>query len=637
MITFSCDRLCAAFGADVVFDNLSFSIQDGDRLGIVGPNGSGKSTFLKICAGEKDPSNGQFFFPKSKSIGYLDQHCNFSSESTILEEMLRSFSHLIDLEVQIDALQKGLESDNSTENITKFTTLQEQYHNLGGYEYRQRTKSILTHLGFSENDFSRKISTLSGGQKAKLALARLLLQKPDLLLLDEPTNHLDLQTIQWLEEELKDYPHTLMVISHDRYFLDRVCDHILEIDHHKGTIYNGNYASYVEQKRLRQKEQWEHYKNQQKQIAKMEAFIAQQHQWNREKNIIAADSRQKALDRMEKIEKPESELAPMHLQFEEALESGVQVLQVKNLSKSYGEKHLITDFSFQVQKKDRILIIGPNGCGKSTLMKLLTQRDFPNHGDIEYGYQVHSGYYDQENQDLNPKNTILQELWSTFPTLSQTKIRSTLAYFLFFKDDVEKEIRTLSGGERARLTFAKLMLKKTNLLLLDEPTNHLDLPSKEVLETALSDYQGTIIAVSHDRYFIEKIANRILAFPNDSKSQILDFRGTYQEYLHYLETRSQISNETPLVTQKQNSSGKDAYLQQKQLQANQKKVLRRIEQLEEKIETAENKIIELETEMESCATDYLRLQEIDTEIHSLKNQITYWYDEWDSLQEDELV
>ncbi len=637
MIAFTVERLSVTFGGDTVFENLSFSLQDGDRLGIVGPNGSGKSTFLKICAAQKEPTSGNVYFPKNKTVGYLDQHTNFSSKATIYEEMLQSFAHLLDLEAQIAQLQKALESEHHENDIARFTALQEAFHAQGGYEFRNRTKSILKHLGFSEDDFSRQIDTLSGGQKAKLALGRLLLQKPDLLLLDEPTNHLDLETIQWLEEELKTYPHTVMVISHDRYFLDRVSTHILEIDHQKGTLYQGNYASYVKQKELRQKEQWEHYKNQQKQIAKMEAFIAQQHQWNREKNIIAADSRQKALDRMEKIEKPEQDSAPMHLTFETALESGNQVLQVKNLKKSYGEKHLIENLTFDVKKGDRLLIIGPNGCGKSTLMKILTQKLCQDQGDFEYGYNVKSGYYDQENQELHSQNSILQELWSTFPTLSQTKIRSTLAYFLFFGDEVEKSVSKLSGGERARLTFAKLMLKKTNLLLLDEPTNHLDLPSKEVLEGALSDYQGTMIAVSHDRYFIEKLATRILAFREKPTPHILDFKGNYQEYLHYIENYEEKAQNTTTkltVNQPTNASGKDTYLQQKQMAANQKKVLRRIEWLEQSIEKAELQITALEAQMESVATDYVKLQEIDTQIHSLKNQIANWYEEWDELQEE---
>ncbi len=634
MILFSCDRLCAAFGGDTVFSDLSFSVQEGNRLGIVGPNGSGKSTFMKICAGLFEPSAGNFYFPKTKTIGYLDQHTHFSSNATIYDEMLHSFSHLLEMESQITQLQGELEQTANEKQIARYTALQEDFQTLGGYEFRGRAKSILTHLGFSEDDFSRNVNTLSGGQKSKLALGRLLLQKPDLLLLDEPTNHLDLETIQWLEEDLKSYPNTVMVISHDRYFLDRVSTHILEIERHKGTIYIGNYASYVKQKELRRKEQWEHYKNQQKQIAKMEAFIAQQHQWNREKNIIAADSRQKALDRMEKIEKPDTDLAPMHLEFETAMESGNQVLHVKKLQKSYGEKHLITDLSFEVKKGERILIIGPNGCGKSTLMKILTQKILPDEGDFEYGYNVQKGYYDQENQELSSQNTILQELWSTFPTLSQTKIRSTLAYFLFFGDDVEKSVAKLSGGERARLTFAKLMLKKTNLLLLDEPTNHLDLPSKEVLETALDDYSGTMIAVSHDRYFIEKLATRILAFQATPQPHILDFHGNYQEYLHYIENYAKKQPSDTSVTHTANTAGKDAYLQQKQLVANQKKLQRRIEQLEENIEKAENKISDLESQMESVATDYVKLQELDQEITSLKNQITYWYDEWDSLQED---
>jgi ATP-binding cassette subfamily F protein 3 len=637
MISFSAERLSAAFGADTVFENLSFSIQDGDRLGIVGPNGSGKSTFLKICAAQKEPTSGNIYFPKNKTVGYLDQHTNFSSEATIYQEMLQSFSHLLELESQIAQLQTELEGKNHATYIARFSALQEEFQAQGGYEFRSRAKSILKHLGFTEDDFSRKIDTLSGGQKAKLALGRLLLQKPDLLLLDEPTNHLDLETIQWLEEDLKNYPHTVMVISHDRYFLDRISTCILEIDHQKGTLYQGNYASYVKQKELRRKEQWEHYKNQQKQIAKMEAFIAQQHQWNREKNIIAADSRQKALDRMEKIEKPDEDSVLMHLTFEAALESGNQVLQVKNLQKAYGDKLLIENLTFDVKKGDRLLIIGPNGCGKSTLMKILTQKLCQDNGDFEYGYNVQSGYYDQENQELYSQNSILQELWSTFPTLSQTKIRSTLAYFLFYKDDVEKSVSKLSGGERARLTFAKLMLKKTNLLLLDEPTNHLDLPSKEVLERALSDYQGTMIAVSHDRYFIEKLATRILAFRETPIPHILDFKGNYQEYLHYIENYANNMPQAEKKVQQEfatGNAGKDAYLQQKQIAANQKKVQRRIECLEQNIEDAEQLITELESQMESVATDYLKLQELDAEINSMKNQIANWYDEWDELQKD---
>ncbi len=528
MTAISISGVSLEFGTDVILDKISFSLNEGDKLGIVGVNGAGKSTLFKIIRGEYTPTDGSVFISKDKTVGMLEQNTGLEGDNTILGEMLASFSALISDEERLEALQKQLEvTPADDELIRSYTSLADRFKQAGGYEFRSRCKGILKNLGFDERFHDLKISGLSGGQKTRLALAKLLITAPDILMLDEPTNHLDIETLGWLEDFLSGYKGTLLVISHDRFFLDKVTNKTLEIENTHAELYSGNYSRFVKLKAENREIRERQYKNQQKEIARIEAYIEQQHRWNRERNIIAAESRQKALDRMVKIERPEDLPDKIRLTFTKSGESGNDVLTVKDLTKSYPNKPLFSDVSFLVKKRDRLFIAGPNGVGKSTLIKIIAEKLAADSGSYEYGYNVTVGYYDQENQNLDPDNTVLDELWNCYEGLTQTEIRSALALFLFKGDDIEKKVSVLSGGEKARLTMCKLILSKMNLLILDEPTNHLDINSREALENALSEFDGTIIAVSHDRYFISKLATRVLDL---GVKPALDFFGSYEEY-----------------------------------------------------------------------------------------------------------
>lgn len=637
MLCLSCEHLTVSFGERDVLSDISFGISEGERVGIVGQNGAGKTTFFRVLTGQLRQSSGNLYFAKQKQLGYLDQHTNFHLDATVYDEMLQSFSHLLKQESELQALQLQMEGSEDIHLISRYTALQESFEASGGYVFRQKCKSVLSHLGFDENQQRSPVGVLSGGQKSKLALARLLLQEPDLLLLDEPTNHLDLESIVWLEEYLLSYPKTVFVISHDRYFLDRIATKILEFEHGKAKLYAGNYTKYKEKKQQDYEIQLHQYKSQQREIARQEAYIKQQRQWNRERNIIAANSRQKLLDKMEKIEKPAEEDDPIRLSFCEDVESGELVLAVNQLQKSFENAKIIENLSFKLRKKERFLVIGPNGCGKSTLVKMIAGRLKPDFGSVEYGYHVKIGYYDQENQNLNPENTVLEELWSENPTASETVIRTTLSLLLFFGDDVLKQVKSLSGGERARLTFAKLMFKKTNLLILDEPTNHLDLASKEVLEEALCRYNGTILAISHDRYFINRLATHVFSFPYRRNEDYIDFQGTYEEYKSYLdrikENPQTSAMQTPQATPSEDR--KAQYLKEKQRQSDEKKRQRQIEKTEQQISKFELDIENVKAEMELCPTDYQRLAELDSKRQELEDALNQAYELWEELQQED--
>ncbi len=463
MTAISLSGVSLEFGTDVILDNISFSLNEGDKLGIVGVNGAGKSTLFKIIRGEYTPTDGSVYISKDKSVGMLEQNTGLEGDCTVLEGMLESFSSLIADEARLEQLQKQLEATPSGPDlISSYTSLTDHFKRAGGYEFRSRCKGILKNLGFDERFHDLKISGLSGGQKTRLALARELITSPDILMLDEPTNHLDVETLAWLEDFLSSYRGTLLVISHDRWFLDRVTTKTLEIENTHAELYNGNYSRYVKLKAENREIRERQYKNQQKEIARIEAYIEQQRRWNRERNIIAAESRQKALDRMVKIDRPEALPENIRLTFTKSGESGNDVLTVKNLTKAYPNKPLFSDVSFLVKKRDRLFIAGPNGCGKSTLIKIIAEKLAADSGSFEYGYNVNIGYYDQENQNLAPDNTVLDELWNCYNGLTQTEIRSALALFLFKGDDIEKKVSVLSGGEKARLTLCKLILSKMN-------------------------------------------------------------------------------------------------------------------------------------------------------------------------------
>ena len=527
MIAISVNDLSLSYGTTPILEKISFSLEETDKLGIIGVNGCGKSTLFRLILGEQEPTEGNVYLSKGKTVGVLTQDGAFdcrNENQTVLERMYRAFPHLLRAEERLATLEEQLKSGNE-QIIREYTDLHERYVADGGLEFRGRCASILQKLGFDTAASAQAVSTLSGGQRTRLALAVQLSREPDVLMLDEPTNHLDMGTLAWLEGFLCSYPKCVMVISHDRYFLDRVTNKTLCIEHHRAKLYNGGYTKSMAQRQIDKEIAERHWRNQQKEIARQEAYIAQQRAWNRERNIIAAESRQKMLDKMEKLERPQDAPKAIRMQFSEASASGNDVLEVRGLAMAYGERRLFEDLNFLVKRQERVMIIGPNGCGKSTLIKLILGQLAPTAGIIDTGYHVEVGYYDQENQNLTPENTVLDEIWNAYPTLTETQIRNTLGLFRFTGESVFKEVSVLSGGERARLTLAKLILSKMNLLVLDEPTNHLDIDSREALEHALSQFDGTIVTVSHDRYLVDKLATRILEIkPGDAfEGDLLDY------------------------------------------------------------------------------------------------------------------
>ncbi|MBQ8440561.1 MAG: ABC-F family ATP-binding cassette domain-containing protein [Clostridia bacterium] len=640
MIAISINELSLHYGTTVILDKVSFALEENDKLGIIGVNGCGKSTLFRLITGEQEPTEGSVYFSKGKTFGILTQDGAFDSKDanqTVLERMYDAFSHHLLAEKRLAELEAKLKSGDE-QVIRSYTDLHEKYVSDGGMEFRGRCVSILQKLGFDEVAMAQPVATLSGGQRTRLALAVELGREPDILMLDEPTNHLDIETLSWLEGFLASYPKCVMVISHDRYFLDRVTNKTLVIEHHKAKLYNGGYTKSSEQRRIDKEIAERHWKNQQKEIARQEAYIAQQRAWNRERNIIAAESRQKMLDKMEKLERPQDAPKAIRMQFQGALASGNDVLDVRNLSMSFPSRKLFEDLSFLIKRQDRVLIIGPNGCGKSTLIKLILRQLSPTSGVIEEGYNVEVGYYDQENQNLTPENTVLDELWNAYPTMTETQIRNTLGLFRFTGDDVFKTVSVLSGGERARLTLAKLILSRMNLLVLDEPTNHLDIDSREALEQALLQFDGTIITVSHDRYLIEKLATRILelkpgaCFEGDLLDYHVDHEGNaYTEFQTYknarIAERQTQASSIPVVTATA-SSNKEQYLKNKQAAAEERKKKARLEKLKKECEALEEELASIEEELfGSAAADYLRAAELDERKTIVEERLMEIYEE----------
>ncbi len=626
MISLSCDEISFSVGINTILDKISFSLNEGDKLGIVGVNGAGKTTLLKIICGIYTADSGNVYIQKGMKIGFLEQNAEYLSESSVLDEILKSFSDLMVLENKIKSLQTQIDNGDS-DAVERMSKLYDEYVSSGGLEYVGRCKGILRSLGLTDEYWSQSITSLSGGQKTRVALASLLLSDPDVIILDEPTNHLDIESIEWLEKYLSASRKTIIVVSHDRYFLCKVTGKTLEIENSKSKIYNGNYDFYIVEKK-RERDILEHqYKNQQKEIARIEAYIEQQRRWNRERNIIAAESRQKQLDKMVKIDAPQKLPENIRVKFSEADESGYDVLTVKNLRKEYKDKTLFSDLSFNVKKQDRLFIIGPNGCGKSTLMKILNHTVLPDSGTFQFGFNVSIGYYDQENQNLSQNNTVIDELWNCYPGLTQTEIRNTLALFLFKGDDIFKEIRVLSGGEKARITLAKLMLSKVNLLFLDEPTNHLDIMTREVLENALESFGGTLIAVSHDRYFIKKLSTRILAF---EKSELRDFHDGYERYLDYITrfNEDESSEKQSILT-----DSKIEYLKNKQSNSDKRKHNNLIRQNREEIKKIEKRLDEIKEEINKNQSNCDLLSKLYEESSNLEERLMTLMETLDSMGE----
>ncbi len=647
MTALSVDSLGFAVGTKIILQNVSFSLEEGDKLGIIGVNGSGKSTLFKLITNEYEPSSGSVYISKDKTIGVLTQDGAFDiselCSDTVIEQMYSAFPEFILAEKRIAELEHQLkEKENEAESDAyriltgEYTELYNRFVRDGGLEFRGRAASILKKMGFCEDMFDKSCSTLSGGQRTRLALSRQLCREPDILLLDEPTNHLDMETLKWLESFLVSYKKNVLVISHDRYFLDKVTNKTLLVEHTHAKLYNGGYTQSMEQRKIDREIEERHYKNQQREIARQEAYIAQQRAWNRERNIIAAESRQKALDRMVKIEKPQNDPRGIRMSFTKGGESGNEVLSVKGLSMAFDEKKLFEDISFLIKKREKVFIVGANGCGKSTLIKILLGKLAASGGRIECGYNVEIGYYDQENQNLDPSNTVLDELWNEYPTMKETEIRNTLALFRFVGEDVYKEVGVLSGGERARLTLAKLILSRMNLLILDEPTNHLDIGSREALESALNDYDGTVITVSHDRYFIGKLATRIIELcPGDwNGSDLLDYSITnvgngYDEYREYRDAR-----EERLGAMQKNdgkagiSSEKEQYLRAKQSASDARKEQKRLERMKKEAEKLEEELETVENELYGeAASDYERAALLDARKNEIEERLMEIYEE----------
>lgn len=632
MISVNCENLSLSFGAETVLENVSFALNEGDKLGIIGVNGAGKSSLFAMITGKYQPTSGEVFISKGKTVGILEQNIEYDSSRTILDEAINTFSDLLETEKELENLRMISEQTGSEADAKRYADCQESFTAGGGYEFRGRCRGILKKLSLPEELWDKPVSSLSGGQKTRLSLACLLLRDPDIILLDEPTNHLDTDALFWLESYLKASRKTILVISHDRYFLDSVVNRILEIENKKSRIWNGNYTGYVNQKAIDREIQERHYVNQQREIKRIEAYIEQQRRWNRERNIIAAESRQKLLDKMERVERPEALPDRIRMTFDSSGESGNDVMSVRGLAKSYPGKALFDSVSFEVKKHDRLFICGKNGCGKSTLIKILAGRISPDKGFASLGYNVKIGYYDQENQDLHPNNTVIDELWNAYPTMTETTVRNALALFLFRGDDISKKVSVLSGGEKARLTLARLMLSKMNLLILDEPTNHLDINSREVLENALSGFDGTIIAVSHDRYFINKLATRILDFGAESEHHLFAFEGGYGEYLdyrrRYLTSPEEEAKKEAVVT-----ASKEQYLNAKREQAEIRKSERRLKNLKDGIAATESRISEIGEEMTVCDPyDHVKLAGLEKEQTELEDRLLSMYEELDAVE-----
>lgn len=638
------------FGVDPILDGVNLQILERERIGLVGVNGAGKSTLLKIVAGEMSYDGGQIFKSKETTLGYLAQNSGLQSDRSIWEEMMNVFAHLTQAEADLRQMERDIADPAQMEDEKKYADLLERYakrsdwfKDHGGYEMETRIRSVLHGMGFGEFSPDTPIATLSGGQKTRLALARILLQAPDLLMLDEPTNYLDIATLTWLEDYLRGYSGALLVVSHDRYFLDRLVTTIVEIERHRSKKYTGNYSRYMELKAAEYETQMKQYEKQQGEISKMEDFV--------QKNIVRASttkraqSRRKALDKMERLDKPMGDLKKAHFSFETAVMSGKEVLRVDQLSVAYDEASpLFRSVSFDLRRGETVALIGPNGIGKSTMLKCLTGSLRPVTGEIQWGTKVQIGYYDQEQTGLNPSNTVLEELWSAYPGMEEARIRTVLGNFLFSGDDVLKKISSLSGGEKARVSLSKLMLKEANMLILDEPTNHLDLFAKEVLEAALMDYEGTLLFISHDRYFLNKMAERIVELHPGGTEQYL---GNYDDYVEKKQELEDIAREaaearqastknsskSDLNTATTEKSGAASFEAEKQAKREERNRQRKQEALEQQIAELETKITELEAQMAlpEIYQDYMKLQELQQQSEKHKAELTKAYEDWEEL------
>ena len=632
MPSLSVRNLEVTFVDRTLFRGVSFDVEARDKMGFIGANGVGKTTLFRVLSGELSPTSGTVAFEKNTRVGYMEQHSCKNPEVSVFDELVSVFGYLMDIEretAEVTAAIENKSGDLST-LVERQTALIEEYENRGGLTYKSRTRSALLGLGFSEKDFDMQVGSLSGGQRSKLCLAKLLLSESNFLLLDEPTNHLDIKSVGWLEDFLRDFKGAMIIISHDRYFLDNVTNKTVELEHQKAMCYKGAYSEFVKKKQAYNESLKNKYENDIKEIKRIEGIVEQQKRWGRERNFITAASRQKEADRIKaQLVAPDSEVETMRIRFEPKFESGNDVLICRNIEKAFGEKQLFTDVNIHIRKGERVFILGENGCGKTTLFKILTGKIPQDRGEFEYGANVMPGYFDQMQQNLDLSKTAIDEVWDRFPNLTQTEVRSALAAFLFKGDDVFKPLSKMSGGERARVSLLKLMLQGSNFLLLDEPTNHLDAASREELENTLLEYGGTLLIISHDRYFINKLADRVLAL---DKNGVKEYLGNYDYYFEHVKTENQAETSTE---QKPKQKPQNEYFLNKQRASEERKRQTKLKKTEAEIERLDGEIERVSALLatEEVASDYERLIELTNELEQLNSEQEKQYEIWEELSD----
>ena len=636
----SCNHIDKAFGAKQILKDVSFHVEEREKTAIVGINGAGKSTLLKIIMNQLSADSGEVTLSRGATIGYLAQHEAVSGEHTIYEELLEVKKEIIEMEEKIRSLEldmKHQQGEELTATLELYHRLSTEFENQNGYAYKSELIGVLKGLGFEESEFDKSVATLSGGQKTRVALGKLLLSKPDIILLDEPTNHLDMNSIAWLENYLLNYQGAVMIVAHDRYFLNKVVTKVVELDNGHATVFLGNYSDYAAKKAMLRDAQLKAWMNQQQEIKHQEQVIAKLKSFNREKSIKRAESREKMLDKIDRLEKPTELNSEIHLQLHPRVESGEDVLKVEHLSKAFDSQQLFSDLNFSVKRGEKVAIIGNNGTGKTTILKIINSVIEADAGSFSLGSKVHIGYYDQEHHVLHMEKTLFEEIADDYPTLTNTEIRNTLAAFLFTGDDVFKQIKDLSGGERGRVSLAKLMLSEANFLILDEPTNHLDIVSKEILEHALNQYTGTVLYVSHDRYFINQTASRILDLTGNT---LVNYIGNYDYYLEKREELTRIyAPEASVSSVEQStaatvaSSGKDEWQKRKEEQARERKRQNDLKKTEDQIQKLEARNQEIDDQMclESVYTDVAKCMELNKEKTENANKLEALYEVWESL------
>ena len=638
MIVLSCNDVSKAYVVENVIEKISFTVNDNEKIGLIGLNGAGKTTLFNILTENLEPDSGNIFKAKGKKLGYLKQNTNIESDRSIMDEMLTIFNDVIKLETELHNLSHKIssftEEDDPSELeviMNSYAKMSEQFEEANGYGFKSLIKGVLRGLGFSENEFDKPINILSGGQKSRVMLAKLLLEQADILLLDEPTNHLDIEAISWLEKYIKDFKGAVIIISHDRYFLDNTVSRIFLMENTSLKSYNGNYTEFMKKRKNELEQEMKQYEEYEKEIDRQEEMIRRLHAYGSKRNIRQAFSRQKALDKIKKMDKPSGENKKVKLKFTPRIKSGRDVLKVENMSVSFNDNQIFSNIQLEVYRGEKVGIIGPNGIGKTTLLKAIASKLKEYDGTVTLGHYVHTGYYDQEQTNLDSENTVIDEIWDENPTLNYYDIRTMLAQFLFNGDDMYKIVGDLSGGEKGRLSLLKLMSSNANFLLMDEPTNHLDIDSKEVLEDALLNYEGTILVVSHDRYFLNKVANKIYDMSSD---WIFQYLGNYDYYVQKKAELEEADDEVnTLKTKTQNNAEKK---KEREIIRDRQQREKTIKKIEEEIEMHENKISELELALcqPSTYNDKVLIIDYNEKLNIYKNKLESLYNQWTEIQEN---